>query len=162
MIGAAAADVASHGEVDVAVAGLRNLAQQAHRRHDLPRLAIAALRHVERDPGRAHRIRDLAVRALNRHHVGAVEYRHGRDARAPRLTVEVHSAGPALGYATPELGARQPLYIAKKPEQRHRGVAVIADFGPVHVQRGHRCLVLWWGGYFWAREAVGRKSQGQG
>src|SRR5712691_3652966 len=51
-IRAAAADVAGHGLVDVGVAGIRLVAEQRGRAHDLARLAVAALRHVEGRPGR--------------------------------------------------------------------------------------------------------------
>src|SRR5262245_20681530 len=44
-IGAAAADVAGHGIVDVRIARLRVAGEQRACRHDLARLAVAALRH---------------------------------------------------------------------------------------------------------------------
>src|SRR5919109_480279 len=43
-ISGAAADVAVHGEIDVAVGRLLDLAQQSDGAHDLTRLAVAALR----------------------------------------------------------------------------------------------------------------------
>src|SRR5438445_8751090 len=51
-IGAAAADVARHGLVDVGVGGRGPAREQRRRAHDLPRLAVAALRHVEGRPRR--------------------------------------------------------------------------------------------------------------
>ena len=139
MIGAAAADVAGHGEVDVAVGRLGFvLEQRATRRHDLARLAVAALRHVERDPGGLHRIRDLVgfapsivvTSAPSSVDIGVTHER-------ARLAVEVHGAGAALGDAAAELGAGQSPHVAQVPEQRHRRVAVILDGGSVHGQLGH-------------------------
>src|SRR5205807_8903595 len=42
-IGAAAADVAGHGRVDIGIAGMLIVGQQRGRGHDLSRLAVAAL-----------------------------------------------------------------------------------------------------------------------
>ena len=50
-VGAAAADVARHGVVDVAVGGMRVGGEERRRGHDLARLAVAALHHVEVEPG---------------------------------------------------------------------------------------------------------------
>src|SRR3989442_5797015 len=52
LIGAAAADVACHGLVDVVVGGLRRFREQAGGLHDLAALAVAALRDVEAPPRR--------------------------------------------------------------------------------------------------------------
>src|SRR5688572_26306774 len=51
LVGAAPADVAGHGGVDIRVAGTRLLGQQCAGGHDLAGLAIPALRYVELDPG---------------------------------------------------------------------------------------------------------------
>lgn len=53
-VGAAAADVAAHGLVDLLQAGLRRALEQTHRRHDLPGLAVSALGDVVLDPGLLH------------------------------------------------------------------------------------------------------------
>src|SRR5262245_44586657 len=50
-VGAATADVAGHGAVDIGVARLRLCREQRARRHDLAGLAITALNHIEREPG---------------------------------------------------------------------------------------------------------------
>src|SRR5262245_26878934 len=50
-VGSAAADVAVHGEVDVAIAGSPNLFQEGDGAHDLRGLTVATLRHVAGDPG---------------------------------------------------------------------------------------------------------------
>src|SRR5215831_8486297 len=54
-IGRAAAEVAVHRQIDVAVRRFLNLLEQSDRAHDLSGLAIAALRNVARDPGAADR-----------------------------------------------------------------------------------------------------------
>src|SRR5471032_1806305 len=51
VVGAAAADIAAHGVLDVGVAGIFIRVQQRGGAHQLARLAVAALRHVVRDPG---------------------------------------------------------------------------------------------------------------
>src|SRR5256885_12181688 len=53
-VGGAATDVAVHGEIDVAVARLRCLAQQRDGAHHLPGLAVAALRDITGRPGTLH------------------------------------------------------------------------------------------------------------
>src|SRR5512134_2166901 len=68
-----AADVAVHGEVDVLLARLLDLAQQRDGAHHLPRLAIAALGHVARHPGALHRLRLAAGDALDRSHLAAAD-----------------------------------------------------------------------------------------
>src|SRR5262252_2591791 len=50
-IGAAAADVACHGSVDVRIIRVRRVSEQRRRRHDLTRLAIAALDDFQIQPG---------------------------------------------------------------------------------------------------------------
>ena len=57
LIGAAAADVAGHGGVDLRVGRLRRLGEERRRRHDLARLAVAALRHLLGDPRLLQRMR---------------------------------------------------------------------------------------------------------
>ncbi len=115
MIGAAAADVASHSKVDVVIARLRNHAEQTHGRHDLPRLAVAALGHVERHPGGAHGVRLLAAGALDGRDLDAFQRADGRHTRAARLAIDVHRTGAALGDAAAELRACQALNVTQKP-----------------------------------------------
>src|SRR6476661_7533322 len=55
-VGCAAAQVAGHGKVDVAVARPLDLLEQSGRRHDLPRLTVSALRHILGDPRRLDRV----------------------------------------------------------------------------------------------------------
>src|SRR6267378_3872432 len=92
-IGAAAADVAGHGAVDVGIARLGVCGEQRARRHDLPRLTVPALRHVEREPGR---LDFLAGRrgadGFDGRDALADRGRDRRDARARRLSVDLDSA----------------------------------------------------------------------
>src|SRR5690349_20621278 len=46
LIGAAAADIATHGVIDILIGGIGIFAQQYRSSHDLPALAITALRHI--------------------------------------------------------------------------------------------------------------------
>ena len=62
VVGAAAADVAGHGRLNVGVSGLGLLLKERGCRHDLARLAVSALRNTQVDPRRLHRLADL-VRA---------------------------------------------------------------------------------------------------
>ena len=55
-VGAAAADVARHGLIDLLVGGLGGLGEQRGGLHDLTALAVAALGHVVRPPGLLHRV----------------------------------------------------------------------------------------------------------
>src|SRR5262249_35634871 len=93
-IGAAAADVAGHGAVDVRIARLGVGGEQRARRHDLARLAVAALRHVERKPGR------LGLPACRGGADGfdggdalSDRRRNRRNARARRLAIDMNRAG---------------------------------------------------------------------
>ena len=105
-IGAAAADVAGHGGVDVGVGRLLAVGQRLEeggRAHDLAALAVAALRHVVLDPRGLHGRAD-AVGAIGDGFDGgdllAVGGRDRRDAGADRpapsrCTVQApHSAAP--------------------------------------------------------------------
>src|SRR6516162_7315266 len=53
-IGAAAANIARHRRIDIAIVGMWILGEQGRRRHDLPRLAVAALNHFVVQPGLLH------------------------------------------------------------------------------------------------------------
>src|SRR5438067_88003 len=49
-VGAAAADVAAHGGVDVVVGGVGGFGEERRRGHDLPGLAVTALGNVAEEP----------------------------------------------------------------------------------------------------------------
>src|SRR3989449_11978 len=119
-VGAAAADVARHGPVDVGVGGVRLARQQRGGRHDLAGLAVAALDHLQIEPG----LLDLLAggRVADRFNgcdVSAGDGGNRRDAGAGGLAVEMDGAGAAQRHAAAELGAGQPDHVAQHPEQRH-------------------------------------------
>src|SRR5438552_18536925 len=64
-IGRAAADIAVHRGIDVRVARLLVLAEQADRRHDLTGLAVAALDDIELLPCSLHGTRDASLKPLD-------------------------------------------------------------------------------------------------
>ena len=59
LIGAAAADVAAHGVIDVRVGRMRVFAEQHSGRHDLARLAVSALRDILLDPRALQRMAEV-------------------------------------------------------------------------------------------------------
>src|SRR5260370_3584353 len=87
-VGGASTDIAVHGEIDVAIIGLRNLAQQRDRAHHLPGLTIAALRHVAIGPGALYRIGLASRYGFDGRHFAVSERRNRQRARAPRTHVE--------------------------------------------------------------------------
>src|SRR6266850_6231853 len=118
-IGAAAADVAGHGAVDVGIARLGVYGEQGARRHDLPRLTVPALRHVEREPGRLDFL--AGRRGADGFDGGdalADRGRDRRDARACRLSIDLDSARAAKARAAAELRAGHVQYVAQRPQQR--------------------------------------------
>ena len=48
-VGRATADIAVHGEIDIAIRRLAIVFKKRNRAHDLPRLAVTALRDIETD-----------------------------------------------------------------------------------------------------------------
>src|SRR5437016_576392 len=81
LVGAAAADVAGPGLVDIAIGGLRRLGEQAGGLHDLPALAVAALRDVQAAPCRLDALADRRrVDSLDRRDLLAFRRRGRRDA----------------------------------------------------------------------------------
>src|SRR5688500_19574113 len=65
LVGAAAADVACHGGVDIGVGGARLAFEQRRSRHDLAGLAVAALRDVVLDPRLLYRVAAVLREALD-------------------------------------------------------------------------------------------------
>ena len=59
-IGAAAAQIAAHGLIDVCIGGMRIRGEQGRGRHDLAGLTVATLRNVVFDPCGLHG-RELSV-----------------------------------------------------------------------------------------------------
>src|SRR6516225_2049395 len=96
LIGAASADIARHGGVDVVIRRLRRVLQQRRRRHDLAGLAVAAPHHLQLQPrllqGRA--LRRLADR-LDRGDRALADAVDRGDAGPRRRAVDMHGAGAA-------------------------------------------------------------------
>src|SRR5260370_11507128 len=70
-IGGTTTDVAVHREIDVAITGLRDSAQQRDRAHHLPGLTVAALRDVAGCPCALHRFGLAPRHTLDRRHISA-------------------------------------------------------------------------------------------
>src|SRR3989441_3143584 len=138
LVGAAAADVAGHGLVDIAIGGLRRLGEQAGGLHDLPALAIAALRDVQTAPRRLDALADRCrADSLDRRDLLAFRSRDRRHARARRRAVQGHRARAAEGHATPELAAGESKFIAQRPEQRRVRGDVDSHRFAIDVESGH-------------------------
>src|SRR2546430_4876393 len=129
----AATDIARHRPVDVGIARMGVLREQRRCRHNLTRLAVAALHDLEGQPRLLHL---LAGRRLPDRLYGgnslAGDCTHRRDARADRLSVEVHRACPAERHAATELRAGETDHITQHPEERHvrghvHGVVLTVD-----------------------------------
>src|SRR5262250_2185382 len=97
LIGAATADVAAHGIVDVCVGWGGFLGEQCGSRHDLSGLAVATLRNVFFHPGHLHRMQMVLVgrKAFDSGDFLAAYTGDRRDTRARGLAVDVHSTRPA-------------------------------------------------------------------
>ena len=116
-IRSAAADVASHGGIDIGVGRLGFLLEERGRGHDLPSLAVAALRDAHVDPRRLHGFADL-VRAdrLDGDDLLVRERGNRGHACASRLTVDMHRAGTAQRHAAAELRAGETDLVAQHPQ----------------------------------------------
>jgi len=119
-IGAAAADIAAHGGIDIGIGRFFIGSEQGRRRHDLARLAVAALYDVDLAPGGLHHLADLVFA----HMFDGGDFLAGcrgnwGHARAYGLAVEVYGAGTALCHAAAELSAGQVGDIAQGPQDGH-------------------------------------------
>src|SRR5262245_36917601 len=140
-VGGAAADVAVHGEVDVAVGRSPHLLQKGDCAHDLPGLALAALRHVAGDPGALDGRRHPASDPFDRRNFRVAEGGDRQRARAQRLAVEDHGARPALDDPAPILCSGQAERVAQHPQERSTAVDIDAVLGAVDFNgEGHGCL----------------------
>src|SRR5262249_32626848 len=118
-IGAAAADVAVHGLVDLGIGGLRGSPQQRGRGHDLAGLTVTALWDADLDPGRLQRAPNgIAADGFDRHDLAAGHRRDGRDARADRPAIDVHGAGAAQRHAAAELATGEAELVPQRPQER--------------------------------------------
>src|ERR1700722_10133905 len=96
-IGAAAADIASHGGINVRIIWRPGLREQGARGHDLSRLAIAALHDLEFQPCLLYARTSGGVAYRFDRGDGVIADRTDRqNAGAYRLAIEMHRAGSAL------------------------------------------------------------------
>ena len=118
-IGATAADIAVHVLDDLFGRGLGDLAQEADARHDHAAGAIAAL-HGARLEKRLLERMELAVflEALDGRDLASGDRAEPGDARADRLAVGQHGAGPAPAFAAAVLGTGQAKVVAQHAEQK--------------------------------------------
>src|ERR1700731_665226 len=80
LIGAAAADIAGHGRVDILVGGILVVLKKCDRLPDLARLAVAALRYPDLPPRLLHGMH--GGDAFNGRDLGATDLAHGSRAGA--------------------------------------------------------------------------------
>src|SRR5712671_6983117 len=132
-IGGATTDVAVHGEIDVAIAGLRDSVQQRDRAHHLPRLTIAALRDVAGCPRALHGFGLAPRHTLDRRHVSAANGGNRQRTGAQRPAVDEDRASTALRDAASELGACQTNAVAEHPEQRRIRIHIHRVDAAVHL-----------------------------
>ncbi len=114
-IGGATADVAVHGEIDIAITRLGVDLQQRHRAHDLSGLAVSALRNIVTDPGLLHRFGLAPGHTFDGGDLVAADTRDRHRTGADRTAVEINRAGPALRNAAAIFGAGQPDAFADRP-----------------------------------------------
>src|SRR5919198_3343395 len=115
-VGGTAADIAVHGEIDVAVARLRRLAQQGDCAHHLSGLAVAALRDIAADPGALHSFGLAPAETFNGCHLSGTDRGDRQRARAQRPAVKKHRARTTLRNAAAEFGAGQSDRVAQQPK----------------------------------------------
>src|SRR5215469_9838941 len=138
LIGAAAANVAGHGVLDLLVSWLGSLRQQRNGLHDLPRLAVSALGNRVLDPSNLNGVQ--FIRAGNRFDGDDFlpgDSAHRRRTRAHRLAVAVYGTRATQTHTAAELRARQAGNVAYIPEQGHRRVAVKGPRLPIQFELDH-------------------------
>jgi len=91
------------------------------------------LRNVESDPRALHGAARGRAQAFDGSDLLALHRRHGRDARARRLTVDVHGTGAAQRHAAAELGAGELQMIADGPQERHLRIDIQLAVSPFTV-----------------------------
>lgn len=152
VVGAAAADVAGHGRLDLLVAGRGVALQQRRGRHDLPALAVAALRHADVQPGLLDDFADLVgVQVVDGGDLPALRQAHRRDAGTGGLAVDMDGAGAAQAHAAAELGPGIADDVADSPEQGHILGDIELMILAIEVQGNHRCTPFLVSGYGVAR-----------
>ena len=123
-IGAAAADVAGHGLVDLRVGRLGSLGEQRGGGHDLARLAIAALGDVDFHPGALDGMAAGSRKAFDGGDVLSGDAGNRGDAGPGCVAIDMDRTRAAQRHAAAEFGAGHVERVAKNPEQRHIGIDV--------------------------------------
>src|SRR5689334_11076408 len=140
LVAAAAADVAEHGVVDLLVRGCGGFREQGRGLHDLAALAVPALRHADVAPGDLDRMFAGRMEAFDRGDGLAADVGHRDAAGANGFTVEMNGTGAAERYATAEFRAGQAEFVAQKPQQRHRRIAVERPLLSIYFYADHEFL----------------------
>lgn len=117
-VGTAAAEIAAHGFIDVAVCGCRMFGEECSSRHDLPDLTIAALRDVHFEPGLLQGVGVIGREAFECDYVGVGGVGEPGHARARGVAVEVNGEGATLADAAAILGGVEVEHVADDPEKR--------------------------------------------
>src|SRR4051794_26217215 len=123
-IGAAPAQVAGHGLIDLVVGRPGMLLEKRRRGHELPGLAEAALGNPELHPRLLQRMTAVRREALDGEHFSARSPADGRDTGPHDVAVEVHGAGTAERLPAAVLRSGEAEYVAQGPQQRHLGIDV--------------------------------------
>src|SRR6266545_1885625 len=140
LIGAAAAEIARHGLIDLVVCRIRMPGEQGGRRHELPALAVAALRDLLRDPRPLQPVAAVPGETLDRSNPLRADGGDRNLAGADGGTGKVNGARPALTDATAEFGAGEPERVAKHPQEWGGGGNVHRPASAVDIdrERGHK------------------------
>ena len=118
LIGAAAADIAGQGGVDIGIRGLRVFPEERRGRHELSRHTIAALGNIQGNPGLLDRMAGIRGEAFDGDDFFAGGVGHRRHTGAHGLPVEMNGTGAALGDAAAVFGAGESERIPQNPEER--------------------------------------------
>src|ERR1700681_2822334 len=102
-IGAASAEVAAHGVIDVGIGGSRCFLEQRARRHQLSALAISALHDVDLGPRPTQCVDLRAANTLDSRDLAPLHGLDRRYASARRFSIQVHRARAAQRFAATEL-----------------------------------------------------------
>lgn len=125
LVGAAAAKVHFHGNINITIGGHGVFSYESRRRHDLPRLTVAALRNVLSYPRLLNGVKTLLRQPLDGRDFLILGVLHGGHTGAGRFTIQMNSARTAQTPAAGVLGAGQIQIVPDDPEKR--GVSVYLD-----------------------------------
>src|SRR5262249_11050725 len=138
LISPAAADVAVHHFIDVAIGRLGIRLQECSGLHDLTGLTVPALDGIDLAPGLLHWMIALGAESLDGGDGLRGDVLHAHLAAADRVTVQVDGAGSALTDAAAVFGSGEFEQIAEIPQQRHLGIAIELLVGAVYFESDHR------------------------